>query len=112
MQVNESNPKMTAQFTFSYIVIDTRSKDEQGNPVAAIYSFWIKNKEENLIGILQSSTPSITAKIYSGNPYPHFDYIKAIEQRIKLDIQGSADYGALVSGQINDKEWHLHATTP
>lgn len=102
---------MTTHFTFSYIVVDKRVRDVQGHPVVGVYPFWIKDEEESLVRILQSTSPLITAKIYSGNPYPDFDYTGAVERRIKLDIQRNADYSALVAGQINDKEWHLHFTT-
>lgn len=104
---------MTTPFTFSYIVVDMRLKDVQGQPMIGIYPIWIKNEEEAPIKVFQSSIPLITAKIYSGNPYPNFDYTEAVEHRIKLDIQRNADYDALVAGQINDKVWHLHlAATP
>lgn len=101
---------METPFTFTYIVIDKRSRDEQGNPVAGIYPFSIQNDKEAPIRILQSSIPLITAKLYSGNPYPSFEYMEAVEHRIKLDIKHNADYNAVVADQINDKEWHLHET--
>jgi hypothetical protein len=99
---------MTIPFSFSYIVVDKRIRDDQGHPVAGIYPFRTKNEEEAPVRILQSSIPLITAKIYSGNPYPDFEYMQAVEQHIKLDIRGHADYSAVVAAQINDKEWHLH----
>src|SRR5579859_1521649 len=101
---------MTIPFSFSYVVIDKSESGEPGHHVAGIYPFWIKDGGEAPIKILQSSIPSITAKIYSGNPYPDFDYTEAVERRIRVDIPLKADYGALVAAQMNDKEWHLQQT--
>ena len=98
-------------FMFSYIVVDRGLKDNQGQRVPGIYTFSTNDVKDRPVSILQSSTPSITAKIYAGNPFPDFDYTQAIERRVKLDIQAESDYGALVAGQINNKEWHLHAST-
>jgi len=98
---------MSTSFNFTYIVMDKNVSDAQGHPVAAVYPFWIKDDGEAPIRILHSSVPSITAKIYSGNPYPDFDYTEAVEQRIRVDIQLKADYGTLVAAQMNDTGWHL-----
>ncbi len=103
---------MTTPFTFSYIVVEQTAKDAQGHAVAGVYPFWSKNQEEAPIRILQSSIPSITANIYSGNPYPEFDYTEAVERRIKRDIQEDTTYTTLVAGQIHDTEWHLQAIRP
>ncbi|SRR5258708_40253227 len=101
---------MTTPFSFSYVLIDQGVSDKHGHPVAGVYPFWIKDEGEAPIKILHSSIPSITARIYSGNPYPDFDYTEAVERRIRLDIQLKADYGAVVAAQLNDKEWHLQQT--
>lgn len=104
---------MITPFSFSYIVIDKSGSDEPGRHVAAVYPFWIKDGGDAPIKILHSSMPSITAMIYSGNPYPNFDYTEAVERRIRVDIQLKADYGAAEAAQLNDKEWHLQqAITP
>jgi hypothetical protein len=104
--------KMTTPFTFSYIVIDQKSKDKQGHPVLGIYNFLTQDAHELPIKILQSPVPSITAKIYAGDPYPNFEFTEAIERRVKMDIQTKYDYMGLVAGQINDEECHLQTITP
>ena len=101
----------TTPFIFSYIVVDRGLKDDQGQRVPGIYTFSTNDVKDRPVSVLQSSVPSITAKIYAGNPYPDFDYIQAIERRVKLDIQVKTDYGALVAGQINDESWHLRVST-
>ena len=103
---------MTTPFTFSYIVVEQRAKDAQGRAVVGVYPFLAKNQEEAPIRILQSSIPSITANIYSGNPYPEFDYTEAVERRIKRDIQDNTAYTTLVAGQIQDVAWHLQGIRP
>ena len=102
---------MRTHFTFSYLVVDKSVRDAHGNPVVGVYPFWTQNEEESLVRILQSTSPLITAKIYSGNPYPDFDYTDAVERRVKLDIQRNAHYSVLVAEQIHDKGWHLHFTS-
>ena len=102
---------MTTPITFSYIVVERKSKDKQGHPVLGIYNFLTNDAHDQPIEVLQSSTPSIDAKIYAGNPYPNFDFTEAIEQRVKRDIQKRYEYGGEVASQINDKAWHLHPIT-
>jgi hypothetical protein len=103
---------MTTPFTFSYIVVEQRAKDAQGHALVGVYPFLTKNQEETPIRILQSSIPAITANIYSGNPYPEFDYTEAVERRIKRDIQQKTAYTPLVAGQIHATDWHLQAIRP
>src|SRR5688572_20574602 len=102
----------TTPFTFSYIVVEQKSKDKQGQPVLGIYNFLTQVPDDVPIKILQSSAPSITAKIYAGNPYPNFDFTEAIEQRVRLDMQNKYDYVGLVASQINDEDWHLDTVPP
>ena len=103
---------MTTPFSFSYIVVEQRAKDAQGRALVGVYPFTTKNQKETPIRVLQSSIPAITATIYSGNPYPEFDYTEAVERRIKRDIQDSNAYTTLVGAQIHDMEWHLQAIKP
>jgi hypothetical protein len=112
IEMRQKMTTSTTPFTFSYIVIDQKSKDKQGHPMLSIYNFLTQDAHDVPSEILQSSTPSITAKIYAGTPYPNFDFTEAIERRVRLDIQNKYDYVGLVASQINAKEWHLHAITP
>jgi hypothetical protein len=95
---------------FSYIIVDRGLSDTQEH-IPGIYTFSTNDLSDRPVSILRSSTPSITAKIYAGNPFPDFDYTQAIERRVKLDIQAKLDYGVTVAAQINDPDWHLHAGT-
>ena len=101
----------TTSFMFSYIIVDRGLSDTQGQHVPGIYTFSTNDLSDKPVSILRSSTPSITAKIYAGKPFPDFDYTQAIERRVKLDIQAKPDYGVTVAAQINDPDWHLHAGT-
>jgi hypothetical protein len=94
--------------TFSYIVIDRQTLDSNRKPIVTLYSIWIKKPEVLVpVQVFQSTVPTITVKIYRGNPYPSFDYKEAVEKRVKLDISKNAEYAALVAAQTQGKDWHL-----
>jgi hypothetical protein len=98
--------------TFSYIVIDRKTVDTNGKPMVSLYAIWIKDPEVLVPAqTFQSTVPSITVKIYRGNPYPWFNYSEAVETRVKQDISQDAQYAALVMAQTHGKEWHLVSQT-
>jgi hypothetical protein len=104
---------MLEHYIFSYVAIDRNCVDVYGNPVAGLYSIWIKDPPDVLVPIqtFQSTVPSITVMIYSGTPYPLFDYSDAVEIRVKQDIAQNSEYASFVAAQTHGKEWHLQLLT-